>query len=99
MSNLVHPLALFRLSVLGPLTTRELEHGEVKAIVRELASKNYNIPDSRRTHLSAPTIMRWYYDWLRGGIEALAPNTRSDKGSTQLLVSDRRMTPYPSRSI
>jgi len=84
MSNLVHPLALFRLSVLGPLTNRELEHGEVKAIVRELASKNYNIPDSRRTHLSAPTIMRWYYDWLRGGIEALAPNTRSDKGSTQL---------------
>lgn len=85
MSNLVHPLALFRLSVLGPLTARgQLEQGEIKAIVRELASKNYNIPDSNRTHLSAATIMRWYYDWLRGGIEALAPAIRRDKGSTQL---------------
>ena len=40
MSKSIHPLALFRLSVLGPLTARgELAHGEVKAIVRELASK------------------------------------------------------------
>ncbi|CAL7964384.1 transposase [Gammaproteobacteria bacterium] len=85
MSKPLHPLALFCLSVLGPLASRgNLEHGEVKAIVRELASKNYNIPDSRRTHLSAPTIRRWYYDWLHGGIEALAPNVRSDKGHTQL---------------
>jgi putative transposase len=85
MSKPVHPLALFRLQVLGPLTSRgQLEHGEIKAIVRELAAKNYNIPDSRRTHLSAATITRWYYDWQRGGIEALAPTTRNDKGRTQL---------------
>jgi transposase InsO family protein len=84
MSKPVHTLALFRLSVLGPLTNRKLEHGEVKAIVRELASKSYNIPDSRRNHLSESTIMRWHYDWQRGGIEALAPNARSDKGHTQL---------------
>jgi transposase InsO family protein len=85
MNKSVHPLAVFRLGVLGPLTARgELAHGEVKAIIRELASKSYNIPDSRRTHLSASTIIRWYYAWQRGGIEALAPNTRSDKGSTQL---------------
>lgn len=59
MSKPVHPSALFRLSVLGPLTARgQLERGEVKTIVRELASKNYNIPDSRRTHLSAATIRR-----------------------------------------
>ena len=46
MSKPVHPIALFRLSVLGPLTSRgQLEHGEVKSIVNELASKNYNIPD------------------------------------------------------
>lgn len=85
MSKPLHPLALFRLSVLGPLTSRgQLERGEVKAIIRELANKNYNIPDSRRTHLSVATITRWYYDWLHGGIEALAPNVRCDKGRTQL---------------
>lgn len=85
MSKPIHPLALFRLSVLGPLASRgELKHGEVKAIVRELASKTYNIPNSRRVHLSIDTILRWYYDWKRGGIEALAPQARHDKGSTQI---------------
>ena len=105
MSKPVHPIALFRLSVLGPLTSRgQLEHGEVKSIVNELASKNYNIPDSRRTHLSAATITRWYYDWLRGGIEALAPNARSDKGSTQLSAGVQKAVlqlkkENPSRSL
>lgn len=85
MSKPVHPIALFRLSVLGPLTSRgQLEHGEVKTIIHELASKNYNIPGSSRTHLGASTIRRWYYDWARGGIDALTPNARRDKGSTQL---------------
>jgi transposase InsO family protein len=85
MSKPLHPLALFRLGVLGPLTSRgDLKRGEVKTIIRDLASKNYLIPDSRRASLSVSTITRWYYDWLRDGIEALVPNTRSDKGRTQL---------------
>lgn len=85
MSKPIHPLALFRLSVLGPLASRgQLKHGEVKTIVRELASKTYDIPDSRRVHLSEETILRWYYDWKRGSIDALAPQVRSDKGLTQL---------------
>lgn len=105
MSKPVHPLALFRLSVLGPLTARgQLERGEIKAIVRELASKSYNIPDSNRTQLSAATITRWYYDWSRGGIEALAPAIRKDKGSTQLSAEVQEAVlqlkkDNPSRSL
>ena len=85
MSKPLHPLALFRLSVLGLLASRDkLEHGEVKKIIRELATKTYNIPNSRRVHLSEQTIARWYYDWRRGGIDALCPNSRCDKGHSQL---------------
>lgn len=85
MSKPIHPLALFRLSVLGPLASRgQIKRGEVKSIIRDLASKTYNIPESRRVHLSEETILRWYYEWKRGGIEALAPNARRDKGATQL---------------
>jgi transposase InsO family protein len=62
----------------------QLKRGEIKAIVRDLAAKTYNIPDSRRAHLSEETILRWYYDWKKGGIEALAPQVRSDRGKTQL---------------
>src|SRR3990172_8534867 len=85
MSKPLHPLALFRLSVLGPLISRHsLRRGEVKTLIRELTAKTHNIPGSRRVHLSEQTILRWYYDWKRAGIEALNPTLRSDKGKTQL---------------
>lgn len=86
MSNTLHPTALFRLMVLGPLASRgELERGETKNIIRHLAADRYNIPDSRRTHLSEETITRWHYLWKKGGVEALNPKPRLDKGSTVLL--------------
>jgi putative transposase len=85
MSKSIHPLALFRLSVLGPLASRDhLERGELKQIIRELASKTYQIPGSKRTHLSPQIIERWYYLWERGGIAALEPKIRCDKNDTQL---------------
>jgi transposase InsO family protein len=85
MSKPLHPMALFRLMVLGPLASRaELKRGEVKTTIRSLAAIRYTIPDSRRTHLSEETIARWYSQWKRGGIEALNPKPRVDKGTTQL---------------
>jgi putative transposase len=88
MSKPLHPMALFRLMVLGPLASRSgFKRGEVAILVRELAARTYDIPDSRRTHLSEDTIMRWYELWKRGGIDALNPNTRIDKGTTQLPLN------------
>jgi len=85
MSKPLCPIALFRLMILGPLASRgELQRGEVKSIVRDLAAQKHAIPDSRRVHISEATILRWYYDWKRGGIEALSPSERNDKGKTQL---------------
>jgi len=76
-------IALFRLSVLGPLASRaKLGRGELKKIVADLAAIAYQIPYSRQCYLSPKTIERWYYDWLRGHFEGLHPKTRSDKGRT-----------------
>jgi len=87
MTKPIHPTALFRLMVLGPLASRtDVGRGEIKAIVQELASKPYDIPNSRRTYLSPETILRWYHAWRRGSIDALNPVTRADKGSTHLPV-------------
>ena len=67
MSKSLHPDALFRLMVLGPLASRgELKRGEVSRIIRELASKAYDIPGSKRNYLSPGTIKRWYHDWKQG---------------------------------
>ncbi len=83
--NKIPPLALFRLSVLGPLASREkLERGELKRIIRELAAKSYDIPGSDRNRVTEYAIEHWYYNWKRGGIEALAPKMRRDCGKTKL---------------
>ena len=48
----IDPKALFRLSVLGPLVSRErLVRGELQQTLRELASREYAIPGSRRRHI------------------------------------------------
>ncbi len=83
--NDIHPVALFRYSVLGPLISRaDLPRGELKATLRELAERHYDIPGSRNTVLSEKTIESWFYAWRRGGIEALAPKVRADRGQSKI---------------
>src|SRR3546814_2359719 len=76
----IDPKALFRLSVLGPLVSRErLARGELQQIVRELAQREYDIPGSRRRHLGEKTIEGWFYAYRRQGIEG-----RSEEHTSEL---------------
>lgn len=81
----VDPRALFRLSVLGPLVSRErLERGELKQIVNELAQHEYAMPGTGRRQLSAKTLESWFYAWRRHGLAGLTPKTRADRGRSKL---------------
>jgi len=81
----IDPKALFRLSVLGPLVSRErLERGELQQLIRELAQCEYAIPGSRRHLLGEKTIEAWYYAWRRDGIAGLTPKVRVDRGESRL---------------
>jgi len=85
MTPPLHPKALFRLSVLGPLISRDtFAHGELKQLLRELASRAYDIPGSHRCYLSEKTIEAWFHAWKRGGIDALVPQRRRDRGISKL---------------
>ncbi|MGH8433779.1 MAG: DDE-type integrase/transposase/recombinase [Pseudomonas sp.] len=84
----IDPKALFRLSVLGPLVSRErLEHGELQQLIRELAQREYAIPDSQRRHLGEKTIQAWYYRWRSQGIDGLEPKTRVDSGQSKIAAA------------
>ena len=81
----VHPVALFRMTVLGELISRQyLPRGELKAIINELAQKHYTIPNSRHTQISEKTIESWYYAWKNGDVDALAPKIRIDRGQSKI---------------
>jgi len=101
----VDPVALFRLSVLGPLVSRDrLERGELQQIIRELALREYAIPGSRRRLIGEKTLEAWYYAWRRDGIEGLVPKPRNDRGVSKLpaAVQEALLTAKrenPRRSI
>ena len=81
----IDPKALFRLSVLGPLVSRErLERGELQRIIRELAEREYAIPGTRRRHLGEKTIQGWYYTYRAQGLDGLMPKARADRGQSKL---------------
>jgi hypothetical protein len=57
----VDPIALFRLALLGPLVSRtKLARGELQSMLRELASKEYDIPGSRRRQVAEKTLQIWF---------------------------------------
>lgn len=101
----IDPKALFRYSVLGPLVSRDrFKRGELKATIAYLARQPYNVPERGSCYLSPKTIEAWYYLWRRGGIEALAPQRRRDRGRAQMpepyqqaVLAAKR--DKPSRSI
>ncbi len=83
--NDIDPKALFRLSVLGPLVSRErLSRGELQQIVRQLAQQEYAIPGSRRRYISEKTLQAWYYAWRRNGLAGLSDAPRTDTGRSKL---------------
>ena len=83
----IDPIALFRLSVLGPLVSRErLERGEQQQIIRELAQRDYAIPRSRRQQIGEKTIESWLRKFRNEGIDALAPKVRIDRGHSKIAA-------------
>jgi transposase InsO family protein len=84
-------IALFRLCVIGPLTQCSLARGALRAEMRDLARKPFRPPGATRTRsFSIPTLERWYYAHKEGGLDALRPVPRSDRGRARELTEAQR---------
>jgi len=86
-------IAVFRAQVIGPLVCRaDWTHGELAMTLRELSSVQVRPPASCRTRrYAASTLERWMYLWRRGGLDALRPNQRSDRGHARVLTDEQRI--------
>ena len=84
-------VAIFRSQVIGPLTCRDLARGEFGAELRRISAVAVRPPGSAvsRTY-SVPTLQRWYYAWRKGGLAALRPRLRSDRGRARRLTDGQR---------
>jgi transposase InsO family protein len=81
----IDPVALFRLSVLGPMVSREqLLRGELQQLIREASLREYAIPGSQRRLLGEKTVQAWFYAWRKDGIDGLTPKVRADRGQSKI---------------
>jgi len=84
-------VALFRSEVVGALTRRDLDHGELAAELVALSYMPLRPPGFEFTRrFSVPTLERWYYAYRRAGLAALAPQPRSDRGRARDLTEAQR---------
>jgi putative transposase len=96
MSDLVpkdhaEAVALFRSEIVGSLTRRELDRGELAQAFAELSQKRFRPPEAKSTKTySIATLERWYYAYKSGGIDALRPEPRSDRGRCRDLTPEQR---------
>jgi transposase InsO family protein len=98
-------VAVFRSQVIGSVVHKVLSRGLLREALEALAVVKFRPPYSDKTQTySVPTLERWYYAYRRGGLAALTPRPRSDRGhgraldvSTIELVCDMRRE-HPSAS-
>jgi transposase len=84
-------VAIFRSEVVGSLCRRELSHGDLRAEFLALAKERFRLPGADITKtISVPTLERWYYAYRNGGLEALVPKPRSDRGRARGLADETR---------
>jgi transposase InsO family protein len=81
-------VALWRLGVLGPLTSARLEHGDRRRYFAEAAGRTHEQPDGTRVQLSVRTIEAWYYAYRQGGFHALFPRDRADRGTSRVIAAE-----------
>ncbi len=77
--------ALWRLSILGPLVSARLEHGDRRSHFTRAAELENEKPDGEHVHVAARTIEDWYYAYLEGGWKALMPQAREDCGQSRAI--------------
>ena len=89
--ELQEKIALFRFGLISPLVSRKgMSRGEQEAIIKDLVSKEHNIPGTGRSSVARSTILRWLSLYQDGGqrVEALKPQPRSDRGRCRALDSE-----------
>ncbi|HYY72979.1 MAG TPA: DDE-type integrase/transposase/recombinase [Candidatus Bathyarchaeia archaeon] len=78
-------IALFRYALVAPLVLEVLPRGELTRRAEEIAARTYEIPYSERTSLSVDTLLDWALRYRRGGLAALAPKQRCDRGQARVV--------------
>lgn len=78
-------IAQFRFALIAPVIQGLITEPSNTAYYKRVTEKPLAFPDGTTRELSYKTLEKWVSQYRRGGIDALMPSERSDKGSTRVL--------------
>ena len=78
-------VALFRYGLIATLVLEQQSRGELMRRARELAALHYDVPFSARTTISVGTLLKWARRYRKGGLDALSPQRRKDRGRSRAI--------------
>ena len=78
-------VALFRYGLIATLVLEKLSRGELMRRARDLAALCYDIPFSARRSVSVGTLLKWARRYRKGGLDALGPKRRQDRGRSRVI--------------
>lgn len=79
--------AVFRYGLISE-ATRPLTDEVAAQVLARVAARQHQLPDSSIRRFSVSTFRLWLRHYQRGGLDALLPRARSDKGSFRSLDDD-----------
>lgn len=78
-------IAQFRLALIAPVIHGLFQDASKNAYYRRITQEPLTLPDGSVYQYSPKTISKWVSLYQTGGIDALMPKERSDKGATRVL--------------
>lgn len=73
-------IALWRFSLISPLLHRDAAELSFRKMLVQAAERTYVHPDGSHVQMSAETLRKWLYSYLRLGLPGLQDKPRADKG-------------------
>jgi len=82
-------IALFRYGVIAPVLERErFGPGEVSRLVAEIAERTHYLPGRGALRVAVRTVYLWWRRYRQGGIAALRPRLRCDRGRSRKIKGE-----------
>ena len=81
-------VAQMRFGVIAPLVQGTYTDVSMAAYCRRVAQTPQRLPDGRVFQYKPKTVAKWYQLYEKGGMEALIPRTRCDKGGTRVIKDE-----------
>jgi len=83
-------IADFRYGIIADLLNPHLDEHEVSRLVKEKASRTYEIPWSTKTSITPACIKIWLSDYRARGKDGLVPKQRNDAGLCKKLTDTEK---------